>query len=304
MCITLKAAWGDEHVSYTATLLHLIKRLRALDGVIVDASVESSETRALPKARRRLKIRERNLPLVLRQEKDLVDLRSAIQAAEAAVKVRQGTAGGNPTRRLELILEGRGPRWPRSGLQAELVRGHRFAARVVGDPSGSLVLAGAVPYRKERALPASRERKKFDSNPDLHARGAAAHAEAQNGVAGLLERYGLTAVSGRRGDAAFDIAWEWNGIWNLVEVKSLTRANEERQLRLGLGQVLRYRDLARADGLRSRGWLVTERAPTDAAWSRLCADVDVRLTWPTDFERRLIEEMQEAMSERGRKRKI
>src|SRR4051794_37790293 len=98
--ITLKAAWGDEHVAYSATLLHLLKRLRSVDAVIVDASVESRHTRALPKSARRLRIRDRQVPIPLRRERDLLDLRNAIQAAEAAVKVQKGTSGGNPTRRL------------------------------------------------------------------------------------------------------------------------------------------------------------------------------------------------------------
>ena len=34
---------------------------------------------------------------------------------------------------------------------------------------------------------------------------------------------------------------------HVVEIKSLTKAYKERRLRLGLGQVLRYRDLAGAD---------------------------------------------------------
>jgi hypothetical protein len=60
----------------------------------------------LPKNTRRLKIRDRQLPIGLRDERDLPDLRSAIQAAQAAVKVQKGTSGGNPTHRLELFVEG------------------------------------------------------------------------------------------------------------------------------------------------------------------------------------------------------
>src|SRR4029079_8792148 len=69
--VTLKAAWGAEHVTYTATLLHLLKRLKAVGGVFVDASVESRATRTRPKAARRLKVRDRELPIVLRHERDL-----------------------------------------------------------------------------------------------------------------------------------------------------------------------------------------------------------------------------------------
>src|SRR3954454_6944803 len=150
--VTLKAAWGEEHVTYTATLLHLLKRLKAVGGVVVDASVESRETRALPKAARRLKVRDRVLPIVLRHERDLSELRSAIQAAEAAVKVDKGTTGGNPTRRLELVVEGADGRWPGADLQAHLVGRGRFATRSVAARSASLTLASSVPYRREAAL--------------------------------------------------------------------------------------------------------------------------------------------------------
>jgi hypothetical protein len=40
-------------------------------------------------------------------------------------------------------------------------------------------------------------------------------------------------------DPNFDIAWEHNGAFYVAEVKSTTPENEEKQLRLVLGQVLR-----------------------------------------------------------------
>jgi hypothetical protein len=283
-------------VTYTATLLHLLRRLKSVGGVIVDASVESRETRTLPKNARRLKIRDRQLPIALRDERDLRDLRSAIQAAQAAVKIQKGTSGGNPTRRLELIVEGDAGRWPGNELQAHLVGKGRFVLGPLASRSGSLTLANTVPYRREAALSATRERKKFDTNPDLQARGAAAHAKTQNAIADVLLRHGISPISNRGGGAAFDLAWEWSGVLNVVEVKSVTNANEERQLRLGLGQVLRYRDLARSEGLHAKAWLVAERPPVDDAWLRLCADVEVQLTWPDDFEQRLLNELRRALA--------
>jgi hypothetical protein len=82
----------------------------------------------------------------------------------------------------------------------------------------------------------------------------------------------------------------------VVEIKSITKANEERQLRLGLGQVLRYRDLARVRGAVARAWLVTERPPIDESWERFCADLDVVLAWPTAFETRLLDAMREGVA--------
>jgi hypothetical protein len=297
--ITLKAAWGEEHVAYTATLLHLLRRLKAVEAVILDASVESRETRALPKNARRLKIRDRQLPIALRDEGDLDDLRSAIQAAQAAVKIHKGTSGGNPTRRLELVVDGGARRWPGPDLQAHLVGRGRFAVRPPTPQSGSLTFARAVPYRREAALSATRERKKFDTNPDLQERGAAAHTKTQNAIADVLLRHGIGPLSSRGGGASFDLGWEWSGVLNVMEVKSVTKANEERQLRLGLGQVLRYRDLARSERFQAKAWLVAERPPTDDAWLRLCSDVAVQLTWPDDFEQRLLDQLRRALAIRG-----
>jgi hypothetical protein len=40
---------------------------------------------------------------------------------------------------------------------------------------------------------------------------------------------------------SFDLGWVHDDCLFVAEVKSVTPANEERQLRLGLGQLLRYR---------------------------------------------------------------
>jgi len=65
----------------------------------------------------------------------------------------------------------------------------------------------------------------------------------------------------------------------VAEVKSITPANEERQLRLGLGQVLRYRQVLTTRGS-VRPILAIERAPQDVSWSTLCSELGVRLVWP------------------------
>jgi hypothetical protein len=78
----------------------------------------------------------------------------------------------------------------------------------------------------------------------------------------------------------FDLAWKDGGCLNVAEVKSVTDLNEEGQLRLGLGQVLRYRHAlaGRHDGP-VRAVLVAERKPRDEGWITLCAELGVVLTW-------------------------
>jgi hypothetical protein len=68
--------------------------------------------------------------------------------------------------------------------------------------------------------------------------------------------------------------------FGVAEVKSLTDANEEKQLRLRLGQVLRYRNLMRSGGV-VRAVLALERKPTDDSWLGLFEMLDVIAVWPT-----------------------
>jgi hypothetical protein len=68
-------------------------------------------------------------------------------------------------------------------------------------------------------------------------------------------------------------------------VKSTTRANETRQLRLGLGQVLHYGMALARPGREIRAILAAEREPADPRWVSLCASHSVSLVWPGVFDR-------------------
>jgi hypothetical protein len=65
-----------------------------------------------------------------------------------------------------------------------------------------------------------------------------------------------------------------------VEVKSTTATNEEKQLRLALGQALRYRQLIEGSDGGVVGFIKIEQPPRDASWIDLCRDAGVRLVWP------------------------
>jgi hypothetical protein len=77
-------------------------------------------------------------------------------------------------------------------------------------------------------------------------------------------------------------------LW-VAEVKSLTAANEDNQLRLGLGQVLDYRCQYEA----MKRWelvsavLVVERVPSELRWEAVCEAVGVTLAWPSKLARGL-----------------
>ena len=83
----------------------------------------------------------------------------------------------------------------------------------------------------------------------------------------------------RADEPDFDLAWTVDGCVWVAEVKSLTLANEERQLRLGLGQVIRYRDLLSRRRNDVRAVLAVEWQPSDSTWLRVCQSVGVKLTW-------------------------
>jgi hypothetical protein len=89
---------------------------------------------------------------------------------------------------------------------------------------------------------------------------------------------GIEPLAPAVGDPNFDLAWEHAGTIYVAEVKSTTDRNEERQLRLGLGQVLRYRSMLAARlGRAVRAVLVPERTPSDASWQATCANARVLL---------------------------
>jgi hypothetical protein len=134
-----------------------------------------------------------------------------------------------------------------------------------------------APYRRAEARDLPDEREPFAVDPAVVERGVTGHVETQNVAADALAAAGLVPRSPRAGEANFDLAWEKDGAVYVAEVKSITDLNEEKQLRLGLGQVLRYRWLLRRRYDPVRAVLIAEREPRDASWRELCADVDVIL---------------------------
>lgn len=88
-------------------------------------------------------------------------------------------------------------------------------------------------------------------------------------------------------DPLFDIGWIVADTAWIAEVKSLTESNEDRQLRLGLGQVLSYAYLVDWGAVANRPVLAVERKPSAPHWPDLCASHGVKLSWPETFEEML-----------------
>jgi hypothetical protein len=122
------------------------------------------------------------------------------------------------------------------------------------------------------------------ADPDLVGRGNRAHRHTRNGLAAHLSSLEIRPLDPTRSDPPFDLAWWKDGTMYVAEVKSTTRENEEHQLRLGLGQLLRYCHLLRRRAEHIVPVLVPERKPRDPEWGQLCKALNVRLAFPPDFE--------------------
>lgn len=139
------------------------------------------------------------------------------------------------------------------------------------------------PFVKPTPRP-SRHREPFSVDPDIVDRGTQAHADTLIALAEFVTDAGQTPREAKAGEPLFDLAWLDGEVTFVAEVKSLTTVNEERQLRLGLGQVLRYRHLMEASGRECVAVLAVEREPADSNWLSLCHSLDVRLAWPGAFD--------------------
>ena len=144
-------------------------------------------------------------------------------------------------------------------------------------------------YREADENPPEREREAPPSkDPDSIGSGLAAHNRTQNTIAGILRRFGIEPLSPAHDEPEFDIAWKTNEMFYVCEVKSITTANEERQLRMAIGQVIRYRQKLAARGHEPISTIIaTERPPSDASWQDLCEHEGILLLWPDVAENRL-----------------
>ncbi len=138
-------------------------------------------------------------------------------------------------------------------------------------------------YRRAVPNPVVGSEEPFFRDPNQLDRALKAHADVQNGLSDFLAANGAHTWSPLQGEPDFDLAWIRNGTAFVAEVKSLTDANEDRQLRLGLGQVLDYQELMAARYAGIRAVLSVERQPRDPRWIPLCERHRVILVWPAIF---------------------
>jgi hypothetical protein len=151
-------------------------------------------------------------------------------------------------------------------------------------PPGRADATPGTSYREADEDATTAGRDPFEIDPTLVDRALRGHATTQNALAKLLRTRDLAPRSPLPGEPQFDIAWLDGQSLFVAEVKSLTKRNEEQQLRLGLGQVLRYRNLLADGHSKVVAVLAIERAPSDERWLTLCRELGVRLVRPPSFE--------------------
>jgi hypothetical protein len=106
-------------------------------------------------------------------------------------------------------------------------------------------------------------REPFSVDPDLVDRANQAHARTQEALWAAVQAAGMVPRSHVPGEPVFDIAWEDDETICVAEIKSVNGSNDEKQLRLALGQVLRYAYLLRSKGKPVRAFIAVESQPAD-----------------------------------------
>jgi hypothetical protein len=136
-------------------------------------------------------------------------------------------------------------------------------------------------------------------DPDSAGRGLAAHNKTQNFVAHAVRELSWIPRSPTQDEPEFDLAWMIGKTLFVCEVKSLTAANEERQLRIATGQVIRYRQKLTARGFEPViAVIAAEREPKDRSWDALCDREGIVLIWPESSKKRLREAATKFVTER------
>ena len=141
-----------------------------------------------------------------------------------------------------------------------------------------------VAYRPtKRSITRSKSPRQLVMDLDQLERKTAAHHQLVDAVAEAIEEAGRHPLSPLTSECAFDVAWEKSSVLNVVEVKTIDR-HEVQQMRLGLGQVLEYRQTMRSQGRKVKAHLVLSHEPTSMRMIAACEAVGVNLAWPEKYE--------------------
>jgi hypothetical protein len=172
---------------------------------------------------------------------------------------------------------------------APQVRGSKSEGVVVKDYRVNAPSELGKSYREADEDPRESLKEAHSSrDPDRAGQGLAAHNRTQNTVAEIVRRLGWIPRSPAASEPEYDLAWKSTAGLFVCEVKSIQPANEERQLRMAIGQVIRYRQKLTAAGHEPvTAVIAAERVPEDHSWSDLCKEENIVLIWPEAAEQQL-----------------
>jgi len=273
----------DVNIDYLQALEVVLAQLCMLNCTITAIEVYSRVARGLSLEQRLLPL---PYPLHLTTGLDVGRLRRDVTEAQRRI-ARDSTAkpsGGNNHKRIRIAVT-----FP-LGTGLDVVQ--RALSRYVDQPAQRLVDGGVgqrvtvptfKPYREAVPNPSISPAAVFSVNAESFERALAGHARVQNALADFIRGHGLTPISPGADGPDFDLGWVGTR-FTVAEVKSLNGANIERQLRIGLGQVLQYRTLLSSSIVTARAVLAVEHAVADL-WVDVCSSVEVILTWPPDWPR-------------------
>lgn len=257
---------NTRNPDYFDALEEILRRIGGLGATISSIHIDSSVALQLPAAARRLQL---NYPLRPADVPDIAALRREITRAQRTV-ARTGTAlgiGGNNHKRIRMAIE--------LAEHALTIEHLKMALHATGSPSmRQYIPAPEDPTLKPAGL--------FTTDAAVIERGLAAHARTQNSLARALEKVGRKPFSPGPGEPDFDLAWQEPHRFGVVEVKSLTGLNATQQLRLGLGQILDYREALAHQHSSVQAVLALECEPP-ARWEAIAESVGVVLSWAPDW---------------------
>lgn len=282
--ITLESRSGGRNskdprnIQYKEGLALILTLLGArgfvLEGVIL--SSKKAEKLAPDPAERLVVVDGVAWPLSLATVDNHGALGRAIQSALAPMfseRIERG--GGNREKRITLTVSASAETPSDFDLRQWLTHG-----KLGNEPEERDAPFRGSTYRDANEVVRLTPRAKAEIDPANAERALAGHAKTQNALSRFLIAKNLTPLSPAADEPDFDLAWIDQGVLFVAEIKSITDMNEEGQLRLGLGQVLRYRhSLAKRHQGEVRAVLVAERQPKDGSWIDVCGEVGAVITW-------------------------
>jgi hypothetical protein len=127
----------------------------------------------------------------------------------------------------------------------------------------------------------------FTKDPAKLERALMTHIDTQNQISDIISGKGFKPLSPGKGKKPdYDIAWKsYKNFW-IVEVKSLPNGGETSQLRIGLGQLLHYKEQLRKKypKLTIRTVLALEKRPEfEEMWRSICDDSNIVFCYGPEF---------------------